>query len=94
MLRKISIALLLMTAGCANSFIPVKTEYKVIQPDTSMIQCDLISTLPAPDTLTDTQVASLLNSLYSDNKICKNNMDQIRAFYKTAHSIIDAPVKK
>lgn len=87
-------ASLALSACGTTGFIPVRTEYKLIKPDEKYLECDLTKTLPAADKLTDTQVANLINDLYSDNKICHNNMIALKQFYENADQIFKDQKKK
>jgi hypothetical protein len=79
-----------MLAGCnGRAYQPIKTEYKVVKPDESMYVCN-VSQLPDPSTLTDVQVAALINDLYANASICKNNMEAIHKYLDTAEKIFQS----
>lgn len=88
------IAAALALSNCAGtSFIPVKTEYKLIKPDEKYLQCDLTKTLPDAASLTDAQVAQLLNDVYADNRTCYNNIQSLKQFYSAADQIFKDTTK-
>jgi len=87
MRTKFLLPLILMLSACGGGFIPVRTEYRIVKPDQAMYRCETV-VLPDPSTLTDVQVASLLNDLYANNRVCRNNMEAIQKFLETAEKIL------
>ena len=87
-IKMLLVASALLLSSCAGtSFIPTKTVAKFIKPEDTYLHCDLIGTMPDYRTLKDTEVAELLNQLYADNKVCKNNMDALKQFYSIGDQI-------
>ena len=79
-----------MLSSCATpGFIPVKTEYKVVKPDAAYLQCSLTTALPDFRTLKDSEIANLINNIYSDNKTCYNNMMALKQFYRATDQIFN-----
>lgn len=76
MRNKLLIILSALTlGGCLGSgqhVQPIKTEYKVVMPESKYFICDEVP-LPDPKTLTNTQIAQLINDLVKAIKICHNN---------------------
>lgn len=78
-----------MTTACATKTLePVRTEYKVVVPEESYFVCDRVA-LPDPNTMTDSQIASLINDLVRANKVCYNNMNAIKQYLKAAKDILE-----
>jgi uncharacterized protein YcfL len=72
--------------GCASTahIQPIKTEYKVVMPEDQYFQgCDIVK-IPNPKTLTNQQVAQLINDLVKVNKVCHNNTVAIHNYLETA----------
>lgn len=67
----------------------IKTQYIAIKPDKAYYVCDKVI-LPDPDTLTDIQIAKLINDLVRANKICSNNMNAIQHYIDNAEQVIRA----
>jgi hypothetical protein len=89
MKSKIVLAALLFLSACAHPIQPVKTEWRVVKPDAIMYKCD-VTKLPDPNTLTDVQVAQLINDLYANANVCKNNMEAIKKYLETAEKILES----
>jgi hypothetical protein len=89
MKSKILLAAALFLSACAHPIQPIKTEWKVVKPDAIMYQCN-VTKLPDPSTLTDVQVAQLINDLYANISICKNNMVAIEKYLETAEKILQS----
>lgn len=73
--------------GSGQHIEPIKTEYKVVIPEEKYFQCD-VTKLPNPKTLTDQQVAQLINDLYKDLKLCHNNMAGIKTYLQAAQDVL------
>ena len=67
---------------------PTQIEYKVVRPEKTYFTCDEVA-LPDPSTLTDVQVAMLINDLVKANKTCKNNMTAIDQYLKAAEDVLE-----
>lgn len=72
-------------SGHANT--PTTTEYKVVMPESKYFTCDVVQ-LPDPKTLTDAQIAQLINDLVKANRVCHNNMDAIHTYLQAAQDVL------
>ena len=78
-----------LLAGCSTDpQVVIKTEYRVVKPEQSYYQCDVVN-LPNPETLTDIQIAALINDLVKANKVCKNSLDAIKQYIDSAEKILE-----
>jgi hypothetical protein len=59
----------------------------VITPPSTLYNCPQLGKLPDPETLTNQQVADVIEKLYRYNKICGINMNEIRKFVEKAKTI-------
>lgn len=85
----IAVGAALSLGACAHGpLIPTKTELKVVRPDAAYFTCDKVE-LPNPDTLTDVQVAQLINDLVKANKTCANNMNAIKQYLDAAEDVLE-----
>ena len=78
-------------SGCLGSgqhIQPIKTEYKVVMPESKYFTCNEVA-LPDPKTLTDSQVALLINDLVKANKICHNNSVAIHDYLTSAQKELE-----
>lgn len=86
MIRKIIliVAAAIMLAGCQTTepTVVTTTKYKIIIPADAMYKCPKIGNLPDPDTLTDLQIAHLLEKLSENNAICRASIEQVKIFLK------------
>jgi hypothetical protein len=94
MKNKLLIALLALSLsacmGSGQHIQPIKTEYKVVMPEEKYFSgCDVVS-LPDPSTLTDVQVAMLINDLVKTNRICHNNNQAIHDYLTKAKKELEA----
>jgi hypothetical protein len=75
--------------GCGhNPLSPTKTELVVARPGEAYFICDKVS-LPDPASLTDVEIAQLINDLVKANRICANNMAAIKQFLDAAEQVIE-----
>lgn len=75
-------ALSLMLSGCHDTrpIAPTQIVYKVVMPESKYFDgCDIVK-LPDPKTLTDAQLAVLINDLVKVNQICHNNNVAIQQY--------------
>lgn len=56
-----------------------------------MYNCEIVDTFPDTTTLTDTQVARFIVTLYQNNVQCRNSIDAIRTFLENARATINTP---
>lgn len=56
----------------------------VFMPDSKLFQCPVVSGYPDSAVLTDNQVAELLVTLDTNNRVCKNSIDAVRSQLLTA----------
>lgn len=78
----------LLLAGCDTDPQLIRTQLKLIQPDSSMFKCPILTKFPDPDKLTDRQVAELVVTLYKNNKTCRTSIYAIKKFLDSANSSI------
>lgn len=79
----------LSLSACAHKPLPpTQTELVVARPDAAYFTCDKV-TLPDPETLTDAQVALLVNDLVKANRICANNMNAIKQYLDAAEDVLE-----
>lgn len=72
----------LLLGACASTDL-ITQQHIVVKPSAAMYKCDTAD-LPNPDTLTDIQVARLIETLYANNVQCKASLDSIRKFLNVA----------
>lgn len=81
-----------MLSGCFGMghkpLTPTQTVYKVVRPEKSYFTCDKV-VLPDPKTLTDVQVAALINDLVKANRTCANNMHAIDQYLDAAQKVLE-----
>lgn len=91
---KIALAVVLMASlsGCfgigEDRPQPIRTEYKVVMPEEKYFECNRVA-LPNPDTLSNTQIAELINDLVSANRVCANNMEGIHRYLEAAQQVLE-----
>ena len=56
-----------------------------------MYNCEVVNTFPDTATLTDTQVARFIVTLYQNNMQCRNSLDAIKTFLENARVTINTP---
>ena len=96
-LKKVGVGIVMavVLAGCGGTK-PIIIESQkavVVIPDQSMFVCPQ-TPLPDPDTMTDVDVAKLINALVRDNRVCGYNMKQVYEFLNKAKEKADAAYKK
>jgi hypothetical protein len=85
----IAAAAAFMVTACGHKpLIPTRTELKVVRPDPAYFTCDKVQ-LPDPETLTDVQVAQLINDLVKANETCANNMNAIKQYLDAAEDVLE-----
>lgn len=84
-MKRIALLGFLCLGGCVSTDIITK-QHVVVKPSAAMYKCDVPSSLPDPDTLTDIQVARLIETLYANNVECKASLVSIRKFLNVADS--------
>ena len=94
----ISAGLLSLTlAGCATTgpttIITQQVPVVVAAPDTLYV-CPQVNKFPAPDTLTNAQLATLIVTLVKNNKVCGANMGAIKSYVDKARMQILTNNKK
>ena len=92
-MKKLGIVLVLsafILAGCntVGTQQVISPQLTVVMPPASYFVCPDVSKWPDPNTLTDSQVAQLLNTLNKNNHICKNNMGAIYTYLSKAKKTI------
>lgn len=65
-----------------------KTEYKLVEIDDKYFECEQVK-LPNPETLTNIEIANLINDLVKANRLCGNNMKAIKLYQEAAKQIIE-----
>lgn len=84
---------MVLVSGCDTSKIEPKyiTEKPVVFiPDNRFFTCPTIDQYPNPATLTDEQVAEILITLDSNNRICKKSINAIRTQLINAKKTLEA----
>lgn len=74
----ITVSVMLLAACDPPQPILVKPEAKVFVPDEQYFVCPTIDQFPDPATLSDGQVAALLINLDTNNRTCKESIQEIR----------------
>lgn len=91
-MRYVFILSLLLLVGCSNqSFTIRSTQNVLVTPEEGMYNCEVVDTFPDTTTLTDTQVARFIVTLYQNNVQCRNSIDAIRTFLENARATINTP---
>jgi len=91
-MRYVFILSLLLLVGCSNqSFTIRSTQNVLVTPEEGMYNCEVVDTFPDTTTLTDTQVARFIVTLYQNNVQCRNSIDAIRTFLENVRATINAP---
>jgi uncharacterized protein YcfL len=91
-MRYVFILFLLLLVGCSNqSFTIRSTQNVLVTPEEGMYNCEIVDTFPDTTTLTDTQVARFIVTLYQNNVQCRNSIDAIRTFLENARTTINSP---
>jgi uncharacterized protein YcfL len=91
-MRYVFILSLLLLVGCSNqSFTIRSTQNVLVTPEEGMYNCEIVDTFPDTTTLTDTQVARFIVTLYQNNVQCRNSIDAIRTFLENARATINTP---
>jgi uncharacterized protein YcfL len=90
-MRYIIILSLLLLVGCGSqSFIVRSPQNVLVTPEEGMYNCEVVDTFPDTATLTDSQVARFIVTLYQNNMQCRNSIDAIREFLENARTTINA----
>ena len=74
--------------GRGEPLTPTRIEYRVARPEVAYFSCERVN-LPNPDTMTDAQVAELINELVRANRTCANNMNAIKQYLDAAEQILE-----
>jgi uncharacterized protein YcfL len=91
-MRYVFILSLLLLVGCSNQpFMLRSTQNVLVTPEEGMYNCEIVDTFPDTTTLTDTQVARFIVTLYQNNVQCRNSIDAIRTFLENARATINTP---
>jgi hypothetical protein len=89
-MKKLILLSFLFLAGCNDPQIITTYKYMVVHPDEAMYNCPVLKKFPHWETLTDSQVASTVLTLYKNNITCKSSIESIRKYLKQA----DTQIKK
>ena len=79
-------------SGCLGSgqhVQPIKTEYKVVMPESKYFTGCTIVQLPNPKHLTDAQVSQLINDLVKMNRVCYNHNQAIHDYLVSAQKELE-----
>jgi uncharacterized protein YcfL len=91
-MRYVYILSLLLLVGCGNQSLVVRsTQNVLVTPEEGMYNCEVVDTFPNTTTLTDTQVARFIVTLYQNNVQCRNSLDAIKTFLENARTTINTP---
>ena len=66
----------------------VVVEHVVVIPEKKYFVCEEVP-LPNPDTLSNTQIANLINDLVKANRTCKNNMNGVELYLNSAKQVLE-----
>jgi uncharacterized protein YcfL len=89
-MRYVFILSLLLLVGCSNQSLTIRsTQNVLVTPEEGMYNCEIVDTFPDTTTLTDTQVARFIVTLYQNNVQCRNSIDAIRTFLENARATIN-----
>ncbi len=83
----IACGLALFLAGCQTTQNLVVEKMYVPQVPEEFWNCPVVKKYPQVKTLTDRQVAELINVLANNNRICSNNMNAVRNYLIRAGKI-------
>ena len=90
-MRYLFILSLLVLVGCGNTPLTIRsTQNVLVTPEEGMYNCEVVDTFPNTTTLTDSQVARLIVTLYQNNMQCRNSIDAIRTFLENARTTINS----
>jgi hypothetical protein len=90
-MRYLFILSLLVLVGCGNTPLTIRsTQNVLVTPEEGMYNCEVVDTFPNTATLTDSQVARLIVTLYQNNMQCRNSIDAIRTFLENARTTINS----
>jgi hypothetical protein len=79
----------LLLIGCNDQTQIVTTyKYMVVHPSEAMYYCPVLKQFPDWKTLSDTQVAKTVLTLYKNNLTCKSSIESIRKFLNDSDAII------
>lgn len=91
-MRYVIILSLLLLVGCGSQPLIIRSPQNVlVTPEEGMYNCEVVNTFPDTTTLTDTQVARFIVTLYQNNMQCRNSLDAIRTFLENARTTINTP---
>ncbi len=65
-------------------------KYVVVHPAEAMFTCPLLKQFPRWQTLTESEVARIIATLYKNNVTCKSSIESIRKFLDDAQVQLDA----
>ena len=92
--------IVLSLTGCAASFDKpsaqpdiIVQKPEVVTPDTALFNCPVVTQLPNPDTLKDSQVSALVTKLWKNNLQCRNSIVALKKYLVKAKEIIKNNVK-
>jgi hypothetical protein len=90
-MRMFLILSLLLLSACGNETMTIRsTRNVVVTPDEGVYNCQVVDTFPESATLTDSQVARLIVTLYQNNVQCRNSIDAIKSFLENARQTVSA----
>ncbi len=92
MIIKALVAIILtlpLAAGCTTtkSVVLDQSRVVVITVPKNLLDCPQIGKLPNPETLTNKQVAQVIEKLYRYNRTCGINMQQIQDYIEKAKKV-------
>lgn len=74
------LATILLTSCNDQTQIISSYRYMVVHPAEAMYNCPVLKEFPKWQTLTDSQVAKTVLTLYKNNLTCKSSLESIREF--------------
>lgn len=80
----------LFLSACQTTSIRTEVQTIVVAPPETLYNCPQIGKLPNPETLTNQQVAVVIEKLYKYNKVCHINVAAIEKFVKESKAVIAA----
>lgn len=94
--KLIALAAALLLVGCQTTRMPKieQQQLVVIEIPASLFGCKLPPKPPAPETLTNKQVADYIDVLYKRLVECNVNMNKIKVFVDLSKKSLEAKQKK
>lgn len=87
-MKQCVILLALLLGGCITDSQPtIVHQNEVVLPPDALYRCPQMKNWPDPKTLTDIQVAKILNTLDADNRVCRESLMAIKKYLESVKGI-------